>query len=60
MWDMGHLPKQQYRTVHQRYIEQDMTPEEFREWFQDPKNYRPELYSSNRARMGENTDPEEE
>lgn len=60
VWDMGHKPDQQYRTVHQQYIEQDKTVEEFREWFQDPKNYRPELYSSNRARMGENTDPDEE
>ena len=60
VWDMGHLSKQQYRTVHQQYIEQDMTPEEFRNWFQDSKNYRPELYSSNRARMAENPDPDEE
>jgi len=37
-----------------------MTPEEFREWFQDPKNYRPELYSSNRGRKAENVDPDEE
>ena len=48
-WDMGHIPGQKYSVVHARYVKEMMTPEEFAQWYRDPKNYRPELPSTNRS-----------
>ena len=48
-WDMGHIPGQKYSVVHAKYINEMMTPEEFLQWYRDPRNYRPELPSTNRS-----------
>lgn len=53
VWDMGHVPDQQYRDVWRRYINGEMTPKEFRDWYNDPVNYRPELPGPNRGGHGE-------
>ncbi|QCQ18209.1 hypothetical protein EHF32_10920 [Microbacterium sp. RG1] len=49
VWDMGHIPDQKYDVVWQRYKDGEMTPAEFRDWYNDPANYRPELPSNNRS-----------
>lgn len=46
---MGHVPDQKYHDMWQRYVDGEMTPAEFREWYNDPSNYRPELPGKNRG-----------
>ncbi|MBF7996374.1 HNH/ENDO VII family nuclease [Rahnella sp. SAP-29] len=48
-WDMGHLPGQEYRMLHKRYIDGELTTEEFLIEYRDPAKYRPESQSSNRS-----------
>ena len=48
-WDMGHIPGQKYSVVHARYVKEMMTSGEFLQWYRDPRNYRPELPSTNRS-----------
>ena len=48
-WDMGHIPGQKYEVVHAKYVLGMMTPKEFKTWYSDPRNYRPELPSTNRG-----------
>lgn len=48
-WDMGHIPQQKYSTVHARYMNGEMTKQEFLNWYRDPNNYRPESPSINRS-----------
>ena len=52
-WDMGHIPGQRYSVVHAKYVLGKMTPTEFAQWYRDPKNYRPELPSTNRGHRHE-------
>lgn len=48
-WDMGHKPGHEYRKQI-RFAEDNMwTQEEFNEMYNDKRNYRPELPSSNRS-----------
>ncbi|ACQ79138.1 rhs protein [Beutenbergia cavernae DSM 12333] len=49
VWDMGHVPGERYHDVWERYMRGEMTPAEFRDWFNDPANYRPELPGNNRG-----------
>ncbi|WP_166703661.1 WXG100 family type VII secretion target [Bacillus albus] len=49
VWDMGHLPEHKYSDIHKRYLNGELTPKEFRDWFNNPDNYRPELPSTNRS-----------
>ncbi|HFJ9439133.1 MULTISPECIES: HNH/ENDO VII family nuclease [Bacillus] len=49
VWDMGHLPEHKYSDMHKRYLNGELTPKEFRDWFNNPDNYRPELPSTNRS-----------
>lgn len=49
VWDMGHLPEAKYSDMHKAYLDGDLTPAEFRDWYNDPNNYRPELPSNNRG-----------
>ena len=49
VWDMGHIKEAKYSEMHQRYLDGEMTPEEFRDWFNDPENYTPELPKNNRG-----------
>ncbi|MBS1905218.1 MAG: HNH/ENDO VII family nuclease [Actinobacteria bacterium] len=53
VWDMGHIPEQKYHEKWQEYVNGEMTPKEFRDWYNDPSNYRPELPSNNRGRTYE-------
>ena len=48
-WDMGHIPEAKYSEVHQKYMNGEMSKEEFLNWYRDPANYRPELPSTNRS-----------
>lgn len=48
-WDMGHKPGQKYSDVHQQYMDDIITKEEFLDWYKDPDNYRPELPGTNRG-----------
>ena len=51
VWDMGHVSDQKYSDVHKLYVEGKMTPKEFRDWYNDPTNYRPELPHTNRSHI---------
>lgn len=46
---MGHIPGQKYSVVHAKYVLKMMSLEEFLQWYRDPRNYRPELPSTNRS-----------
>lgn len=48
-WDMGHIPGEKYSEMHQLYINDVISKEEFLEWYRNPNNYRPELPSTNRS-----------
>lgn len=48
-WDMGHIPGEKYAEVHELYMNDVITKEEFLEWYRNPDNYRPELPSTNRG-----------
>ena len=48
-WDMGHIPGQKYSIMHKKYLNDEITEEEFVSWYRDPSNYRPELPSTNRS-----------
>ncbi|WP_253896215.1 HNH/ENDO VII family nuclease [Solibacillus sp. R5-41] len=49
VWDMGHLPEHKYSEMHKRYLNEELTPKELRDWYNNPDNYRPELPSTNRS-----------
>jgi len=49
VWDLGHKPNAKYSVYHQYYLDGDLTPAEFRDWYNNPENYRPELPGSNRG-----------
>jgi len=49
VWDMGHVPDQNYHTMWQRYVDGELTPAEFRDWYNSPENYVPELPATNRG-----------
>ncbi len=40
-WHMAHNTGQEYAPMHDRYLNHEMTPEEFLEWFQKSSNYQP-------------------
>nr|WP_307353002.1 GH-E family nuclease [Paenibacillus polymyxa] len=46
VWDMGHVPGEKYPAMHKRYLDGELTPKEFRDWYNDPQNYVPELPSN--------------
>ena len=48
-WDMGHVPGQKYSDVHQQYLDDVITKDEFINWYKNSDNYRPELPSTNRG-----------
>lgn len=49
VWDMGHVPGAKYHDMWQEYVDGNLTPAEFRDWYNDPANYRPELPGTNRG-----------
>jgi hypothetical protein len=46
-WHMGHTPGNEYRRLVDRYVNGEITWEEFLTEYNNPKNYRPELPSKN-------------
>ena len=40
-WDMGHIPGEKYSEMHQLYMDDVISKDEFLEWYRNPKNYRP-------------------
>ena len=48
-WDMGHIPSEKYSEMHQLYMDDVISKDEFLEWYRNPRNYRPELPSTNRS-----------
>lgn len=48
-WDMGHIPGEKYSEMHQLYMDDVISKDEFLEWYRNPRNYRPELPSTNRS-----------
>lgn len=48
-WDMGHIPEAKYSEMHQKYMNDEITEQEFVDWYRYPRNYRPELPSTNRS-----------
>ena len=48
-WDMGHIEGQKYSDVHKKYMNGEMSKEEFLDWYHDPKNYKPEDPVTNRG-----------
>ncbi len=51
IWDMGHKPGHKYSDVWRSYVNGEMTPQQFLDWYNKPKNYRVEFSSRNRAHM---------
>ncbi len=49
VWDMGHRAGQEYREMVDRFRRGKITKKEFFDWYNDPKNYYPELPSNNRS-----------
>jgi hypothetical protein len=48
-WDMGHLPRQEYRVLHARYTSGQISLPQFLSEYRNPANYRPESVSANRG-----------
>ena len=53
-WDMGHIPGQEYHTMHKKYMNGEMSKEDFLKWYRNPDNYRPQSRYSNRSHKYEN------
>lgn len=53
IWDMGHKPGHKYSDVWRSYINGEMTPQQFLDWYNEPQNYRVEFSSRNRAHIDE-------
>ena len=53
IWDMGHKPGHKYSDVWRSDVNGEMTPKEFLDWYNEPKNYRVEFSSRNRAHIDE-------
>jgi hypothetical protein len=49
VWDMGHIPQEKYHDMWLDYVDGKLTPAEFRDWYNRPENYRPELPANNRG-----------
>ena len=53
IWDMGHKPGHKYSDVWRSYVNGEMTPQQFLDWYIEPKNYRVEFSSRNRGHYDE-------
>ena len=56
VWDMGHRPGHQYHDRWLDYVNGDMTPAEFRNWYNEAEHYRVEHPTTNRSHKYESTD----
>lgn len=50
---MGHLPEHKYSEWHQKYMNDELSLEEFLEWYRNPAHYRPELPSTSTDSTGD-------
>ena len=48
-WDMGHKPGEKYSEAHKKYMDGEMSLEDFLKWYRNPDNYRPQSRYSNRS-----------
>lgn len=48
-WDMGHLPGHEYRKLHDSYMNDEISKNEFLKEYRDPNNYQPEDVHNNRS-----------
>ena len=48
-----HKPGHKYSDVWRSYVNGEMTPKEFLDWYNEPQNYRVEFSSRNRAHIDE-------
>ncbi len=46
---MGHRPEEKYSEVHKKYMDGEMSLEDFLKWYRNPDNYRPQSRYSNRS-----------
>lgn len=53
VWDMGHVPNSEYRTLRDQYLSGEITHKQFLDEFRDPSNYRPEHPGRNRSGVDE-------
>ena len=53
IWDMGHKSGHKYSDIWRSYVNGEMTPKEFLNWYNEPQNYRVEFSSRNRAHIDE-------
>ena len=53
VWDMGHRPDSKYSDLRDRYLNHEITLEEFLEEYRDPDNYQVEHPTVNRSHMNE-------
>jgi hypothetical protein len=52
-WDMGHLPGKSYDQLKQRFLNGEISRNEFLDEYNNPANYRPEAPSPNRTRLND-------
>ena len=52
--DFGHQPDEKYSEKFKEYLNEELTPKEFRDWYNNPKNYRFETPHTNRSHQYEN------
>ena len=53
IWGMWHKPGHKYSDVWRSYVNGEMTPQQFLDWYIEPKNYRVEFSSRNRGHYDE-------
>lgn len=53
LWDMGHIPGEEYRNLKQNYLEGNITYEQFLEIYRDPEIYRVQDPYRNRSHIDE-------
>lgn len=52
-WDMGHKKGKEYRKLHKKYMDGEISKEEFIKEYRDPKNYEPQSRKTNRSHKHE-------
>lgn len=53
VWDMGHVPGEEYVKLHRRYMNHEITAKEFLEEYHDVDNYDVQDPGRNRSRVDE-------
>lgn len=48
-WDMGHTPENKYSEWHKKYMDGEITLDEFKDWYRNSDHYVPESPSANRS-----------